>query len=73
MIAMIGAFLGWQGAFFTILVGALSGSVVGVTLMMTKKKCRKDKVPFGPFLSFAAILFTLLGDNIVHWYIQQIS
>jgi leader peptidase (prepilin peptidase)/N-methyltransferase len=73
LIAMIGAFLGWQGAFFTILVGALSGSVVGVTLMMTKKKCRKDKVPFGPFLSFAAILFTLLGDNIVHWYIQQIS
>ena len=72
LIAMIGAFLGWQGVFFTIFVGALAGSVVGMILMITKKKGRKDKVPFGPFLSFAAILYTLLGDNIVHWYIQQI-
>jgi leader peptidase (prepilin peptidase) / N-methyltransferase len=73
LIAMIGAFLGWQGVFFTIFVGALAGSVVGMRLMITKKKGRKDKVPFGPFLSFAAILYTLVGDNIVHWYIQQIS
>lgn len=73
LIAMIGAFLGWQGVFFTIFVGALAGSVVGMILMITKKKGRKDKVPFGPFLSFAAILYTLVGDNIVHWYIQQIS
>jgi leader peptidase (prepilin peptidase)/N-methyltransferase len=72
LIAMIGAFLGWQGAFFTILVGALTGSVVGITLMMTNKKGRKDKIPFGPYLSFAAILFTLLGNNIIHWYIRQI-
>jgi leader peptidase (prepilin peptidase) / N-methyltransferase len=73
LIAMIGAFLGWQGAFFTILVGALTGSIVGMVLIMMKKKSRKDKVPFGPFLSFAAIFFTLLGDNILHWYIHQIS
>jgi leader peptidase (prepilin peptidase)/N-methyltransferase len=73
LIAMIGAFLGWQGVFFTIFVGALAGSVVGMILLITKKKGRKDKVPFGPFLSFAAILYTLVGDNIVHWYIQQIS
>jgi leader peptidase (prepilin peptidase)/N-methyltransferase len=73
LIAMIGAFLGWQGAFFTILSGALLGSLVGVTLMVLGKKGRKDKVPFGPFLSVGAILFMLLGDDLIHWYLNLLS
>jgi leader peptidase (prepilin peptidase)/N-methyltransferase len=73
LIAMIGAFLGWQGAFFTILSGALLGSLVGVTLMVLGKKGRKDKVPFGPFLSVGAILFILLGDDLIHWYLNLLT
>ena len=73
LIAMIGAFLGWQGAFFTILSGALLGSVVGVSLMVLGKKGRKDKVPFGPFLSIGAILFMLCGDELIHWYLNLLS
>jgi leader peptidase (prepilin peptidase) / N-methyltransferase len=73
LIAMIGAFLGWQGAFFTILMGALLGSVMGVGLMLLGKKGRKDKVPFGPFLSFGAILFTLVGQELIRWYIGLMS
>jgi len=73
LIAMIGAFLGWQGAFFTILSGALLGSVVGVSLMVLGKKGRKDKVPFGPFLSIGAILFMLWGNQLIHWYLNLLS
>jgi leader peptidase (prepilin peptidase) / N-methyltransferase len=73
LIAMIGAFLGWQGAFFTILSGALLGSLVGVSLMVLGKNGRKDKVPFGPFLSIGAILFTLWGDELIHWYLNLLS
>jgi leader peptidase (prepilin peptidase) / N-methyltransferase len=73
LIAMIGAFLGWQGAFFTIFSGALLGSLVGVTLMLLGKKGRKDKVPFGPFLSCGAILFLLCGDQLIHWYFDLLS
>jgi len=73
LIAMIGAFLGWQGAFFTILSGALLGSLVGVSLMVLGKKGRKDKVPFGPFLSVGAILFILWGDDLIHWYLNLLS
>jgi leader peptidase (prepilin peptidase) / N-methyltransferase len=73
LIAMIGAFLGWQGAFFTIFSGALLGSLVGVTLMLLGKKGRKDKVPFGPFLSAGAILFMLWGDQLIHWYVDLLS
>jgi leader peptidase (prepilin peptidase)/N-methyltransferase len=73
LIAMIGAFLGWQGAFFTILSGALLGSLVGVTLMLLGRKGRKDKVPFGPFLSAGAILFMLCGDDLIYWYLNLLS
>jgi leader peptidase (prepilin peptidase)/N-methyltransferase len=73
LIAMIGAFLGWQGVLFTIFSGALLGSLVGVTLMLLGKKGRKDKVPFGPFLSCGAILFMLAGDNLLNWYLNLLS
>jgi leader peptidase (prepilin peptidase) / N-methyltransferase len=73
LIAMIGAFLGWQGALFTIFSGALLGSLVGVMLMLLGRKGRKDKVPFGPFLSCGAILFILSGDNVIHWYFDLLS
>lgn len=71
LIAMIGAFLGWQGAFFTIFVAALAGSLVGVALMLLGKKGRKDKIPFGPYLSLGAIVFTLMGDELIAWYVAQ--
>ena len=73
LIAMIGAFLGWQGALFTIFSGALLGSLVGMTLMLLGKKGRKDKVPFGPFLSCGAILFMLSGDHLIQWYLNLLS
>jgi leader peptidase (prepilin peptidase) / N-methyltransferase len=73
LIAMIGAFLGWQGALFTTFAGALLGSLVGMMLMLLGKKGRKDKVPFGPFLSCGAILFMLFGDYLIHWYLNLLS
>lgn len=73
LIAMIGAFLGWKGTFFTILVGALAGSVVGLSLISIGKKGRKDKVPFGPFLALGAMLYILVGNNLIDWYLQILS
>jgi leader peptidase (prepilin peptidase) / N-methyltransferase len=73
LIAMIGAFLGWQGALFTIFSGALMGSLVGVMLMLLGRKGRKDKVPFGPFLSGGAILFIFVGDDLIRWYLNLLS
>jgi leader peptidase (prepilin peptidase)/N-methyltransferase len=73
LIAMIGAFLGWQGTLFTIFSAALMGSLVGVTLMLLGRKGRKDKVPFGPFLSAGAILFIFVGDDLIRWYLNLLS
>jgi leader peptidase (prepilin peptidase) / N-methyltransferase len=73
LIAMIGSFLGWQGTLFTIFSGALLGSLVGMTLMLLGRKGRKDKVPFGPFLSCGSILFILSGKDLINWYLNLLS
>ena len=73
LIAMIGTFLGLQGGLFTIFTSALLGSMVGLMLMLLRKKGRKDRIPFGPFLSCGAILFMLSGDNIIEWYFNMLS
>jgi leader peptidase (prepilin peptidase)/N-methyltransferase len=73
LIAMIGSFLGWPGALFTIFSGALLGSLVGIALMLLGRKGRKDKVPFGPFLSCGAILFILCGKDLIDWYFNLLT
>jgi leader peptidase (prepilin peptidase) / N-methyltransferase len=69
LIAMIGAFLGLPGVLFTIFASALFGSMVGLMLILLGKKGRKDRVPFGPFLSCGAILFMLSGNELIQWYL----
>jgi leader peptidase (prepilin peptidase)/N-methyltransferase len=68
LIAMIGAFLGWEQALLTIFIGALTGSVIGLFLMAFHGKSRKHPVPFGPFLSLGAVVSVFAGPAIWNWY-----
>ena len=70
LLAMIGAFIGWKGVLFTILCSSLIGSLVGVTLMFISSKAdSKYAVPFGPFLSLGAIIYVLVGETLINWYV----
>jgi len=65
MMAMVGAFLGWQGVLLTIFLGALLGSLIFVPLsLMGQKKL----VPFGVFLSLGGAATYLWGEAILTWY-----
>lgn len=70
LLAMMGAFLGWQSILFIIMVGSFSGALTGVAVMIKKKKDRRYAIPFGPFLSLGAVSFLLYGQEIIDWYIQ---
>jgi leader peptidase (prepilin peptidase) / N-methyltransferase len=61
LIAMVGAFLGLQSALFTLLVGSIAGSVVGLAyIKLTHKDMSSYELPFGTFLGLAALLAALL-------------
>ncbi len=62
LLAMLGAFLGWQSLLFIILVSSLLGAVVGVALMLGKGKDMRYAVPFGPFLCAAAVIHLFFGN-----------
>src|SRR2546423_6847789 len=67
----LGLFLGWLGWGQVFLGGFLSfllGAVVGVALIATKVKTRKDHVPFGPFLAAGTLITILWAAPILRWY-----
>ena len=69
LLAMIGAFLGWKGAIFTIFAGSAIGTVAGVALALRTGGGRKLAIPFGPFLSVGALLYLFFGPQLIGWYI----
>ena len=67
----LGLYLGWLGWGQVFLGGFLAfllGAGVGLALIATKIKSRKDVVPFGPFLAVGAVLTVLWGDPVLRWY-----
>ena len=67
MLAMIGAFVGWQGVLLTVFLGALSGSLIFLPLQLMGKK---RLVPFGVFLAVGGAVTFLFRDSILSWYVQ---
>jgi leader peptidase (prepilin peptidase) / N-methyltransferase len=67
----LGLFLGWLGWGQVFLGGFLAfllGALVGVALIATGVKGRKDFVPFGPFLALGTMITILWGSPILRWY-----
>lgn len=70
--AMIGAFLGWRIALFSIFIAVMTGAFTGLFLIIIGKKKRKDPIPFGPFLALGGIIGILLGESIINFYFRII-
>ena len=65
LLAMLGAFLGINGVFFIILVSSLVGSVIGITIILLQKGNMKLALPYGPFISLAALIFLFTGPVVI--------
>ena len=68
LMALVGAFLGWKAVVVTLLVGCLSGSLVGLALIALRRLGRREHMPFGPFLALGALVSLFWGDALVAWY-----
>ena len=69
LLAMLGAFLGWKSLLFILLVASLLGAVVGVSIILAKRKDMRYAVPFGPFLCTAAVLYLFFGTHLIGFFI----
>lgn len=70
LLAMIGGFLGWKSLIFILLFSSFSGAIVGIAAMVIQKKDMKYAVPFGPFLSAAAVAYLFCGDYFMRFLVM---
>lgn len=68
MLAMIGAFLGWQLVIVTLVFSSIAGAVIGLAVIAVRRGGMKYALPYGTFLSVAALVASLYGERIVRWY-----
>jgi leader peptidase (prepilin peptidase)/N-methyltransferase len=71
-IACIGAFLGWKAVVFTILAGSTLGAVIGSVALIGGRREWSAKIPFGPYLALGALLWILVGPELVAWYLDSV-
>ncbi|MDD2464996.1 MAG: prepilin peptidase [Desulfobulbus sp.] len=65
LLAMIGAFLGWQSLLYVVFASSLLGSIIGIIAMISQGRGGKTRIPFGPFLAFGAMSWVLLQEQIL--------
>ena len=63
MAAMLGAFLGWQGALFAVFAGAVLGSVIGGLFIALSRRGSQYALPFGTFLALGGVAAIFAGQQ----------
>ena len=71
LLAMIGAFLGWQSIPLTLFFASLVGSIVGIGCMLATGAGRRLALPFAPFLCSGALLFIFFGEELIQFYMLR--
>jgi len=70
LLAMLGAWGGWQILPLTILLSSLVGAVLGLLILKLRKAEHGAPIPFGPFLALAGWIALLWGKQITGAYLQ---
>jgi len=69
LLAVFGAWFGWQYLPVIVLLSSLVGAVVGISLILFKGKDKNIPIPFGPYLAAAGWIAMLWGDEIIAAYL----
>ncbi len=67
----IGAFLGWQGVVFSLMVSSMIGAAVGILLVALRKQAWSSRLPYGPYIAMAATIWTFSGRRILELWLGK--
>jgi leader peptidase (prepilin peptidase)/N-methyltransferase len=70
LLAMLGAWGGWQILPLTILLSSLVGAVLGMIMLRVQRNSLSQPIPFGPYLALAGWIALIWGDEITSRYLQ---
>ena len=70
LFAVLGIVLGHEKIILTFFLACFSGAFIGILLMLFKLVKRKQPIPFGPYIVFAALISYFYGESIIDWYLS---
>jgi leader peptidase (prepilin peptidase)/N-methyltransferase len=77
LMGALGAFLGLESVIFIVFISSLLGSVIGISFIAAGKKELQSKIPFGPYIALAAVIWVLGGygwwDAYTNWITGSVA
>lgn len=70
--APLALLVGWPNVFVMTLLAFCIGAICGILLLLSKRRKPWQVIPFGPFLVLATCITLIWGDQLLHWYMQQL-
>ena len=70
LLALFGAWLGWQQLLLIVLLSSLVGTIAGLLMIALQKQDRSVPIPFGPYLGMAGWIAMLWGQEITSSYLR---
>lgn len=67
---LMGLILGLPQTLVALFFAFLSGAIIGIGLILSRKKSLKSEVPFGPFLVAGTLVALFWGEGIINWYLS---
>lgn len=68
LLAALGAWFGWQAVLPILLISSVIGSVIGLSLMASRRLNTERVLPFGPALAIAGWVYLIWGKSLMSWY-----
>ncbi|MCD6528410.1 prepilin peptidase [bacterium] len=66
----MGLFLGFPNILVALFFSFFIGAIIGIGLIIAKKKTFHSEVPFGPFLVSGTFIAFFFGENLISWYLS---
>ncbi|MDD5706384.1 MAG: prepilin peptidase [Kiritimatiellae bacterium] len=73
LMGAIGAFFGWQAVLFSVIGSSFFGSFVGIGLILCGKRQLQSRIPYGPFIAAAALVWMFTGPTLVRMYLRMLQ
>jgi len=73
LLAWIGAVLTWKAVPFVILLSCFTGLFTGIFVMFRSRNYLQQSIPFGPYLSFSALIYIFCGEELARMYLSAFN
>ncbi|MFV2057465.1 MAG: A24 family peptidase [Thiohalomonadales bacterium] len=70
LLAVFGAWLGWQALPIIVLLSSLVGAIIGISLIVFRGRDRNIPIPFGPYIAIAGWIALFWGKDLIELYLR---